>query len=171
MSGADKAKPRSIERGRRLSLRGVIAEECANYFSTDPGYRSIRWCEARQAPCRPLGNPPTPCGYFQEAVLPAWPDIAGEYVALVRQRPGIAVTRRAVCRNCDEAFKTTSNRQQYCSEACQSAGRKRYVREYRRKERASCSAPVLPEGLCSLLGQPQTRMDSGSLRADSVLQV
>ena len=74
-------------------------------------------------------------------MLPAWPDVAAEYAALAGQNISgePVVTRRAICRNCGEAFKALHNRQQYCSEACARLGQESKTKERVRRHRG---APV-----------------------------
>jgi len=126
-----------------MTVKAVIAAECCNHFREGP-YSMSNYCCAKDAVC-PIFTPTFQrCRWFETAVLPAWPDVAAEWADMCGQEEtgDITVTRQAICRNCGEAFKTTNNRQGYCSEACSVEGRKRYVREYRRHKRTPVSGAV-----------------------------
>ena len=59
----------------KLSVKSVIMNECASYFSCDPSHHSCHWCEARGRGA--LFWQGEPCAYFEKAVLPSWSDVAG----------------------------------------------------------------------------------------------
>ena len=126
----------------KLTVKSVIAQQCHRYDRV--GYFGIpNWCLQKDAAC-PMFTTFRRCRHFEEAVLPACPDVAAEYVFLAGQdldtKPG--PTRRAICRTCGEAFKTTSNRQQYCSETCAQAGARAKTRERVRRHRQPDLLPV-----------------------------
>ena len=125
-----------------LSVKAVIAGECCNHFRDGP--RGVaNWCVAKDAPC-PIFATFRRCRWFEDAVLPAGPDVAAEYAALAGQKTGGegVVARRAICRHCGEAFKALHNRQQYCSEACVKAGNRVKTKERVRRHRRPVSAAV-----------------------------
>ncbi len=68
------------------SIRAFIAGNCANYFASDPGYRPKPWCEHRAKVCTVLGEG-TRCKYFESAVLPIEPDMAGAYLLACTSQP------------------------------------------------------------------------------------
>lgn len=73
----------------KLSVKSVIMNECANYFSCDPSRRSCHWCEARGEKCVVLAKG-EPCAYFEKAVLPSWSDVAGDYARMVDRKVKVA---------------------------------------------------------------------------------
>jgi len=92
--------------GQRQTLRGLVKEWCANY---DAGYHI---CAPRDEPCIMLAETEARCGckYFREGVLPIDPILE----ALLLSQTVIT----KLCPICKKAFKPTSNRGLYCSEAC-----------------------------------------------------
>lgn len=68
------------------ALKAFISENCANYFSSDPGYRPAEWCEGRQKLCAVLQGGAR-CKYFEEGVLPIDPDMTGLYVEISSSPP------------------------------------------------------------------------------------
>lgn len=73
----------------KLSVKSVIMNECANYFSCDPSHHSCHWCEARGEKCVVLAKG-EPCAYFEKAVLPSWSDVAGDYARMVDRKVKVA---------------------------------------------------------------------------------
>jgi predicted nucleic acid-binding Zn ribbon protein len=118
-----------------MKLKQFIKAECANYFHEGHPPTVKDWCEPRDRRCAVIAESRR-CAYFEKAVLPACPDLAGEYADLTGQKTEIAVTRLAVCRLCGEAFRTPHNRQQYCSEACAKAGEREKSRARQRRRRS-----------------------------------
>lgn len=70
-----------------MNLKQFILNECANCFSTDPGYRPALWCEPRDKPCQVLVKTPERCRYFEGAVLPIDRDHGGEYAQATTPAP------------------------------------------------------------------------------------
>ena len=125
-----------------MNLKQIIRAECACYFRRGP-YGVYDWCEKRDRVCIAF-NDPGPCRYFQSYVLPAHPDAQAEYADMIGQKlPDEAVvTRRAVCGVCGEEFRTTSNRQRYCSAKCADEGRKLRGKERSKLHRKRSAAEV-----------------------------
>lgn len=111
---------------KRTPLQSIIAAECCNHFLEGPG-GAANWCVAKERVCSVFATFRR-CKWFEDAVLPAWPDVAAEYAYLAGQeidkRPA-SIAKLRVCRHCGEAFRPEHNRQLYCGEACVLAGARR----------------------------------------------
>ena len=126
----------------KMTLKSVVQNECACYFREGP-FGVSNFCVNGDKTCVMFAPTFKRCGYFQKALLLAWPDVAAEYAALVGQEATgeITVTRQAICRVCGEAYRATGNRQQYCSEACKVAGKRGKDKNWQRTRRAPTSVP------------------------------
>ena len=119
----------------RLTVKAAITGRCHSHGRGGPP-GVANWCVRKDAVC-PIFATFRPCEWFETAVLPDCPDVAAEYASLAGQDASgeMTVTRRAICRNCGEAFKALHNRQQYCSEACAKAGGRVKTKERVRRHR------------------------------------
>lgn len=120
----------------KMTIKTLIARECPNH-QREGSYGVANWCLKKGAVCLIFTHTPRPCECFEDGVLPACPEVGAEYRALVGQDIDTKVIpiRRATCRVCGEAFKTTSNRQQYCSEACAQLGGREKDKDLKRRRR------------------------------------
>lgn len=124
-----------------MTVKQFIRAQCANHFTEGHPATVRDWCEARDRRCAVIAESRR-CPYFEAALLPACPDLAGEYAAIADQKTEITVTRLAVCRACGEAFRTPSNRQQYCCEECAKTAAKTRTKARVRRHRSESTAAV-----------------------------
>lgn len=127
----------------RLTVKSVIQAECCNHYMDGP-YEMRHYCCWKDRVCPIFTDEFRRCGWFEEAVMPAWMDVAAEYADMCGQRSQeeITVTRLAICRNCGESFKAIHNRQQYCSEECAKLGERGKAKERQRRKRQPSAAAV-----------------------------
>lgn len=118
------------------TVRSVVAAECCNYLARGPG-DVVHWCVAKERTC-PVFALFRRCRWFEEAVLPAWPDVAAEYADLAGRlkTSESRAARRAVCPICGATFRATGNRQRYCSEECRKEGARASERDKKRRQRS-----------------------------------
>jgi hypothetical protein len=120
----------------KQTVKRIVETECCNHFADGP-YGAYHWCVNRDAVC-PIFTEFRRCKWFEEAVLPAWPDVAAEYADMCGQEETgeITIIRQAKCRNCGDMFKTESNSERYCSGACRDAVARQVQRDKKRRQRA-----------------------------------
>ena len=63
---------------RKPSIEQLISRECANFSSSDPGFRPASWCDKKEVRC-PVIAEGEACPYLEEYVLPAHPDMYDLY--------------------------------------------------------------------------------------------
>ncbi len=134
-------------RPKRHTVANIIAAECAGYVCVGP-YQVRDWCWRHDKVCK-LIVAWNRCGYFEGAVLPAWPDVAAEYADKAHTgdaRPTVRINP-PVCPICTAEFVSRQNRQRYCSAACRAVGDRHAAatrqRQQRRKVRVAKVRPTV----------------------------
>jgi hypothetical protein len=71
-----------------MSIKNLLIQECANWLRNGP-FRTQNYCWANEKSngglCLLLSNPPKPCKYFEEYVLPLAEDMAEEYSRIIAE--------------------------------------------------------------------------------------
>lgn len=121
-----------------MTCESIAKEHCADYMHDGP-LDTKHFCVNGDKVCVFYAPDFIRCNYFEGAVLPAWPDVAAEYAVLCGQRIGeeIEAARMRGCGVCGRAFTPKSNRQQYCSPACQMKGNRAVTKHRMRRSRQS----------------------------------